>query len=208
MKAYEKLLLANKAWSKEKTDRDPTFFKELSRDQKPEFLWIGCSDSRVPAEEITGTEPGQVFVHRNVANLVVQSDFNFLSVLQYAVQALKVKHIIVCGHYGCGGIRAALSRKDYDLLNKWIYFIKTTYHVHEHEFEGLDEEQKVSKLVEINVREQVRRLSRTAIIQKAWQQEQGPSLHGWVFNLEDGLLKEQMTMEPGSEIPEIFRFKF
>ncbi len=206
MKPFEKLLLSNKAWAQEKINLSPTYFKELSKDQRPEFLWIGCSDSRVPAEEITGVEPGQIFVHRNVANMVIRSDFNLLSVLQYAVENLEIKHIIVCGHYGCGGVRAALSRQNFELLNKWIYYIKEGYHKNANEFVGLTEEQVSRRMVEINVCEQIKTLSRMMVIQRSWLKSKAPTLHGWVFSLDDGLLREHVQMGPDSPIDDIFRF--
>lgn len=206
MQSYQKLLLANKAWAKEKTDLRPNYFVELAKDQTPEFLWIGCSDSRVPAEEITGTSPGEIFVHRNIANLVIPTDLNLLSVVQYAVDYLKVKHIIVCGHYGCGGVRAALSRQRYGLLNKWLRHLKDIYVRCEDEFDHVND--KVSKLVEVSVREQVMNLAKTSIIQKAWATENRPKLHGWVFDIQTGQLKTLVEMDSNSDMPEIFRFEF
>ncbi len=205
MQSYQKLLLANKAWAKEKTDLKPNYFADLAQDQTPEFLWIGCSDSRVPAEEITGTSPGEIFVHRNVANLVLATDLNLLSVVQYAVDYLKVKHIIVCGHYGCGGVRAALSRQRYGLLNKWLRHLKDLYVRHEDEF--IHAQDHCAKLVEISVREQVLNLAKTSIIQRAWLREDRPTLHGWVFDMQSGQLKTLVEMNSKSEMPEIFRFE-
>ncbi len=206
MESYKKLLLANKAWAREKAELRPGYFKELSRTQEPDFLWIGCSDSRVPAEEVTGTEPGQIFVHRNIANLVIHADFNLHSVLQYAVGTLKVKHVIVCGHYGCGGVRAALSRETFGPLNKWIHYIKEVVHRRHPEFESLSGEALFKRVVEINVEEQVKNLSRTATIQKAWKEVGAPMLHGWVINLEDGLITDRMALGPDSVVDEPFRF--
>jgi carbonic anhydrase len=206
MEAHIKLLLQNKIWAAGKLDNDPEYFKVLSRDQKPEFLWIGCSDSRVPAEEVIGAEPGELFVHRNVANLVVNTDLNLLSVLQFAVEHLKVKHVIICGHYGCGGVKAALSHKQFGLLNKWLHNIKDVYRLHNLELSALNEEEKLNKLVELNVQEQVINLSKTSIIQRAWKKEQRPHLHGWVYGLGDGILKQIYEMPPNSEIDPIYTF--
>src|SRR6188472_1813216 len=174
MHSYEKLLLENKAWASEKTEKDPEYFSRLSKIQTPEFLWIGCSDSRVPANEITGTQPGEIFVHRNVANMVVNTDSNVLSVLEYAVTHLKVKHIIVCGHYGCGGIKAALTNHDYkQVLNMWLRNIKDVYRLHADELNVINEEEKrLDRLVELNVMEQLIHLAKTSIIQCAWKNEQ------------------------------------
>lgn len=209
MEAYKRLLLANKAWVQEKTTLKPSYFRELAVDQRPEFLWIGCSDSRVPAEEVTGTQPGEIFVHRNIANMVIHTDFNLLSVLQYAVDYLKVNHIIVCGHYGCGGVRASLTHQRFGLLNKWLRFLKDICEANQAEIDSLpDETSRTNRLVELNVRQQVKNLAKTSIVQKAWRTEQRPLVHGWVFGLDSGLLKPIQTMGPGDEIPDIFRFEF
>ena len=152
MKSYEKLLLENKAWAAEKVQDDPNFFNRLLHVQTPEFLWIGCSDSRVPPNEITGTQPGEIFIHRNIANLVVHTDLNLLSVLEYAVNVLKVRHVIVCGHYGCGGVKAAMNRHSLGIINKWLRNIKDVYRFHREEIDGItSEEQRVNRLVELNV---------------------------------------------------------
>lgn len=209
MESYKKLLLANKAWVKEKLHLQPDFFRDLAIEQKPEFLWIGCSDSRVPAEEITGTQPGELFVHRNIANVVVHTDLNLLSVLQYAVDHLKVKHIIVCGHYGCGGVRAAMTKIRFGLLNKWLRNIKDVYRLHQSELGGLeDPEKRVSRLVEVNVLEQVQNVAKMSIVQRAWHQEQRPTLHGWVYGLDTGLIKELVVMPPGTHLDPIYEFDF
>ena len=208
MDSIEKLLLENKAWANEQIDRDPEYFMRLSKIQKPEFLWIGCSDSRVPANEITGTAPGEIFVHRNVANLVVHTDLNLLSVLLYAVDVLEVKHIIVCGHYGCGGVKASLTQHRFGIINKWLRNIKDIYRLHEDEFTVLkDEEAKVDRLVELNVMEQVLNLAKTSIIQKAWKDRKGPTLHGWVYGLEDGLLKTLCKMDHESKLDPIYTYE-
>jgi carbonic anhydrase len=207
MKTYEKLLLENKAWAREKIQDDPEYFKRLANLQTPEFLWIGCSDSRVPANEITGTEPGEIFVQRNIANMVVHTDLNLLSVLEYAVVHLKVKHIIVCGHYGCGGIKAAMSHHNMGIINKWLRNIKDVYRLHEEELDAIaNEEQKVDRLVELNVEEQVLNLAKTSIVQKAWKYDQRPILHGWVYGLKNGLLKSVCMIEPGTRLDHIFEY--
>lgn len=209
MKAYQKLLLANKAWAIEKLAEDEDYFERLATDQKPEFLWIGCADSRVPADQVTDTKPGEIFVHRNVANLVVHTDINMLSVLQYAVEVLEVKHIIVCGHYGCGGIKAAMTNKDYGLINKWLRNIKDVYWKHERELTALhDEHQRFDRLVELNVLEQTKNLAKTTIVQKSWKKTDYPHLHGWVFNLNNGLINSILDLPPGSEVDPIFRYDF
>lgn len=208
MHSYEKLLLENKAWAAEKVSDDPQFFERLAHIQKPEFLWIGCSDSRVPANEITGTQPGEIFVHRNVANLVVNTDVNLLAVLDYAVSHLKVKHIIVCGHYGCGGVKAAATQTDFKpVLNMWLRNIKDVYRHHRAELEAInDEEQLHDRLVELNVQEQVYNLAKTSIIQRSWKKEQRPDLHGWVYGLKDGIIKPVCEMKAGSQIDDIYRY--
>ena len=208
MKPFEKLLLENKAWAREKVQADPEYFKRLAKIQTPEFLWIGCSDSRVPANEITGTEPGEIFVHRNIANMVVHTDVNLLSVLDYAVTHLKVKHVIVCGHYGCGGIKAAMTNHDYKyVLNMWLRNIKDVYRLHSEYLESLEnEDRKFDALVELNVREQVMHLAKTSIIQRAWKHEQRPQLHGWVYGLVNGILKPIVTMDADSHIDKLYEY--
>jgi carbonic anhydrase len=205
--SYDRLLLENKVWATEQVKLDPEFFNRLSHIQTPEFLWIGCSDSRVPADKITGTQPGEIFVHRNIANMVVHTDLNMLSVLEYAVQVLKVKHIIVCGHYGCGGVRAAMGNHSLGIINKWLRNIKDVYRIHREELESeanLDE--RANKLVEFNVKEQIMNLAKTSIIQKAWKYEQRPHLHGWVYGLNDGIIKPVCEMEPGTHIDPIYEY--
>ncbi len=207
MKPYEKLLLENKAWAREHTENDPEFFSRLSKIQTPEFLWIGCSDSRVPANEITNTAPGEIFVHRNIANLVVHTDLNLLSVLQYAVEVLKVQHVIVCGHYGCGGIKAALSHTDLGLINKWLRNIKDTYYFHKEELDSIQEiEKRTDRLTELSVEEQVMNLAKTSIIQRAWKGENRPTLHGWVYRLEDGILHDIVKMTPNTPLDPIYEY--
>jgi len=209
MKTFEKLLLENKAWASEKIVKEPEYFERLAKDQTPDFLWIGCSDSRVPAEIIVNAAPGEIFVHRNIANQIIATDFNGLSVLQYAVDVLKVNHVIVCGHYNCGGIKAALAKQRSDLLitNKWLMHIKDVYRLHEAEIESLDtHEQQADRLSELNIIEQVQRLSHTSIIQHAWKMEQRPTLHGWVYKLSDGVIHQLTTLPPSSLISPIYQY--
>jgi len=209
MHSYEKLLLENKAWAAEKKSEDPEYFERLSHLQAPEFLWIGCSDSRVPANEITGTQPGEIFVHRNVANLVVNTDVNLLAVLDFAVTHLQVKHVIVCGHYGCGGIKAAATKTDYrPVLNMWLRNIKDVMRHHRHELENItDEENRLDRLVELNVQEQVYNLAKTTIIQRCWEKERRPDLHGWVYGLKDGIIKPVFEMKAGSPIDPLYKYE-
>jgi carbonic anhydrase len=207
MKSYEKLLLENKAWALEKIADDPQFFDRLAHLQTPEFLWIGCSDSRVPANEITGTQPGEIFVHRNVANMVVHTDLNLLTVLDYAVNHLKVKHVIVCGHYGCGGVIASMTNHNFGIINKWLRNIKDVYRFHREEIDAIpDQESKNNRMVELNVQEQVMNLAKTSIIQKAWAHEQRPDVHGWVYGLKDGLIKPVFEMPAGTRIDPLYEF--
>jgi carbonic anhydrase len=209
MSKHLRLLLSNKAWAKERTSINRDFFSCKVDFQKPEYLWIGCSDSRVPAEEITGCEPGELFVHRNIANLVVYTDFNLLSVLQYAVEVLEVNHVIVCGHYGCGGILNAMNNKHLGLINKWLRHIKDIYRFHERELDAIqDHNAKFKKLVELNVVEQVYNLAETSIIQKAWNNNKKLYIHGWVYDLETGLLNQITQMERGSSVHPIYRYNF
>lgn len=208
MFSYEKLLLENKAWAAKKVADDPEFFDRLVHLQAPEFLWIGCSDSRVPANEITGTQPGEIFVHRNVANLVINTDVNVLSVLDFAVNHLKVKHVIICGHYGCGGIKAATTKNDFKpVLNMWLRNIKDVYRLHREELDGIkEEESRCDRLTELNVREQILNLAKTSIIQRAWKNEQRPDLHGWVYGLNDGLIKPVFEMKAGTHIDPLYEY--
>jgi carbonic anhydrase len=209
VESYKRLLLANKAWAQDKLTVQADYFQRSAQAQKPDFMWIGCSDSRVPAEEITGTEPGELFVHRNIANLVIHTDFNMLSVLQYAVEVLQVKHIIVCGHYNCGGVKNALTRHDFGLINKWLRHIKDVYRLYSRELESIaDPDARLDRLVEINVAEQVQNLAETSIVQRAWHDQQRPEIHGWVYDLRTGLLREVAQMKPGSKLPDIYMFDF
>ncbi len=189
MNQYEQLLRANKRWAEEKVKQDPGFFERLVDIQRPGFLWIGCSDSRVPPNEITQTQPGEIFIHRNVANLVIHTDLNLLSVLQYAVEVLEVQHVVVCGHYGCGGVKAAMSNASFGLINTWLQNIKDVYRLHAAELEAIaSEPDRLNRLIELNIIEQVHNLSETTIVQKAWKHRDGPHLHGWVYDLSNGII--------------------
>lgn len=202
-----KLMLSNRAWAKEKLDVDNDYFINLAKDQQPDYLWIGCSDSRVPANEIIGAQPGELFVHRNIANLVVHSDLNLLSVLEYAVTHLGVKHIIVCGHTGCGGVKASMTQTNFDLLNKWLRYLKDIYFHHRAEIDAIENEiDRVNKLVEINVVEQVNNLVKTSVVQKAWNHRQGPKIHGWVYDMQTGLLNSVVELNHESPIDETYKF--
>lgn len=208
MEPYEKLLLENKAWASEQKISDPEFFTRLAAQQAPKFLWIGCSDSRVPADKITGTDPGEIFVHRNIANLVVNTDINMLSVLQFAVEVLKVEHVIVCGHYGCGGVKAAMGNHHFGILNNWIKEIKDVYRARRPEIDAFETEtERADKLVELNVIEQVFNLSKTSIIQKAWREDHRPQLHGWVYGLADGIIKPLCEMDDKSEMDPLYKYE-
>ena len=209
MKEYKKLLLSNKAWASERLEVDEHYFNDLSKDQNPLFLWIGCADSRVPAEEITHADPGEIFVHRNVANMVVHTDMNLLSVLQYAVEVLKIRHIIVCGHYNCGGVKAAMTNKDFGLINKWLRNIKEVYEKHYDELQAIENEQsRFNAMVELNVKEQIQNLAKTTIVQKAWKSSQLPHLHGWVFDIHKGEIKEVVNISAGEWESPVFKYEF
>jgi carbonic anhydrase len=188
---YRSLLEGNKLWVEQKLKEDPDFFNNLAKGQEPQVLWIGCSDSRVPANEITNTQPGDIFVHRNIANMVVHSDMNMLSVLDYAVSILRVKHVIVCGHYGCGGVEAAMKNKQYGLIDNWLRHLKDVYRYHHIELDKItDETQRARRFVEVNVMEQVFDLSKTSIVQNAWKEKIPLNIHGWVYDVKDGLIKD------------------
>lgn len=188
---HDRVFEHNARWAADKLGKDPEFFKNLNAGQAPEYLWIGCSDSRIPAEQITGLEPGEAFVHRNIANLVCNIDLNVMSVLEYAVLHLHVKHIVICGHYGCGGVKAAMTPKDLGLLNPWLRNIRDVYRTHEYELDAIDDEDaKYDRLVELNVIEQCRNVIKTAAVQKSFSVNQFPVVHGWVFGFKDGLLKD------------------
>lgn len=191
MRSLTNLIERNRAWSEKITNQDPDFFRKLSAQQSPKYLWIGCSDSRVPANEIVGMSPGELFVHRNVANLVVHTDLNCLSAMQYAVEALKVEHIIVCGHYGCGGVRAALLNLKLGLIDNWLRHIQDVAQEHAKVLEGIEEEAaRVDKLCELNIIDQVMNVCQTTIVQTAWERGQDLTVHGWVYGLSDGLVRD------------------
>ncbi|OBR14441.1 Carbonic anhydrase [Colletotrichum higginsianum IMI 349063] len=188
---HDRVFENNRRWAEEKKKQDPNFFVSLSEGQSPEYLWIGCSDSRIPAEQITGLEPGEAFIHRNIANMVNNIDLNVMSVINYAVRHLKVKHIVVCGHYGCGGVKAAMTPKDLGLLNPWLRNIRDVYRLHEAELDAIaDEDARYDRLVELNVVEQCRNVIKTAAIQQSYAKNKFPIVHGWVFGFNDGLLKD------------------
>jgi carbonic anhydrase len=208
-KSYQKLINGNKLYSETKLFRDPDYFKKLSKGQKPDYLWIGCSDSRVPSNEITSTQSGEIFVHRNIANLVVHTDTNMLSVLEYAVRYLGIRHVIVCGHYGCGGIQAALSNTPHGFVDNWLRNIKDVFHKNYDELMAIqDPTQRADRLTELNVVEQVRNLAKTTTIQQTWM-ERELHLHGWVYGLNDGKIKDLSVIHNSSEdIDKIYRFEF
>ena len=188
---YKKILENNKEWVEASLEKDPNYFKDLAKGQTPPLLWIGCSDSRVPANEIIGAKPGEVFVHRNIANMVVHSDMNMLSVLDYAVNVLKVKHVIVCGHYGCGGVKAAMGNDSIGIIDNWIRHIKDVYRLHQDYLDSItDENERFNTFVELNVKEQVFDLAKTSIVQAAWRNGQEVSLHGWAYGLNSGFVTD------------------
>jgi carbonic anhydrase len=209
MSDIQRLFENNRAWSRDQLESDPDFFKRLAALQSPKYLWIGCSDSRVPANEILGLAPGEVFVHRNVANLVVHTDMNCLSVLQYAVEVLKVEHIIICGHYGCGGVRAACGQTKMGLIDNWLRHIKDIYMRHKDELEAIAHETaRADRLCELNVLAQVENICHTTIIQDAWARKQDVSVHGFIFGLNDGLLHDlAVRITRSSQTEELFRLK-
>ncbi|MBK6818206.1 MAG: carbonate dehydratase [Bacteroidetes bacterium] len=207
-KSYERLLKNNKQWVENQLALDPNFFEQLAKGQSPEYLWIGCSDSRVPANEITGTKPGEMFVHRNIANMVVHSDMNLLSVLSYAVEVLKVKHIIVCGHYNCGGVIAAMGNKQYGLIDNWLRHIKDVYRMYHTELDAIEDETlRARRFVEVNVMEQVLDLGKTSIVQNAWKNKQDLHVHGWVYDIHDGIIADlDVTCRGFEDLHSIYQF--
>ena len=207
MSTYNNLLEGNKNWVEEQLKKDKNYFKNLAKGQTPQFLFIGCSDSRVPPNEITQSDPGQMFIHQNIANLVINTDINFASVLHYAVEVLHVKDIIVCGHYECGGIKTAMSNLDIDIINKWLRTIKEVYQNHIEELEAIkDIKQRENRLVELNVIDQVINLAKTSVVQKAWKKRE-LKIHGWVIDLHTGYFKDLNVMvDEIKDLPEIFRF--
>jgi carbonic anhydrase len=208
MEQCKRLLLANRAWATERLKIDPEYFAKRVETQAPEFLWIGCSDSRVPSEEITGAEPGELFVHRNVANIIVPTDIDMLSVVQYAVEALNIQHIIVCGHYNCGGVKSAMTARSVGPINLWLQPLRDLYGINREEIDSLaDEQGRWDRLVEINVRAQVCTLAKTAIIRRAWQRQPGPEIHGWVYNLRTGFLNELVSMHAEAKDDNVYPFE-
>ena len=207
---YNKIIQHNKDWVKNKLNLDPDYFKKLEHRQQPPLLWIGCADSRVPANEIIGAEPGDVFVHRNIANMVIHTDMSMLSVLDYAVNILKVQHIIICGHYGCGGIAAAMSNQHIGLIDNWIRHIKDVYRHHTNELNGIyDEKQKFDRFVELNVVEQVYDLAKTSIVQSAWKNKQNLSIHGWVYGVGSGIIKDLgVNFSSDDDLDDVYQLSF
>lgn len=207
MERLENLLENNRKWTQKITQNDPEFFKKLVNQQAPDFLWIGCADSRVPANEIVGLLPGELFVHRNVANAVIHTDLNCLSVLQYAVDVLKVEHVIVCGHYGCGGVKAAMDNKPLGLIDNWLRHLRDVYQKHEHALNAIqDENKRWDKFCELNVIEQVHNVSHSTIVQAAWDRGQSLSIHGWIYSIKDGLLRDlNLCVSKQDEISELYR---
>jgi carbonic anhydrase len=206
-KYYNQLLENNKEWVAKQLEKDPSFFANLAKGQQPPLLWIGCSDSRVPANEIIGAPAGEVFVHRNIANMVIHTDMSMLSVLDYAVNVLKVKHVVVCGHYGCGGVQAALTNKHFGLIDNWIRHIKDVYRFHHEELVAItDEKLKFDRFVELNVIEQVQDLAKTSIIQSAWETGQEIHVHGWVYDIKDGFIKDlNVTLKDNNSLAKVYQ---
>lgn len=207
---YNKIIEGNKNWVASKINEDPEYFEKLSKGQSPPLLWIGCSDSRVPANEVIGAQPGEVFVHRNIANMVVHSDINMLSVLDYAVNVLKVKHVIVCGHYGCGGVKAAMGNDSIGIIDNWIRHIKNVYRLHHHYLDSIvDEKARFDAFVELNVKEQVFDLAKTSIVQNAWQSNQPLFLHGWVYGLNSGYVTDlDVNISSEKDLDDVYQLKF
>ena len=207
---YKNLIENNKKWVESKLDLDPEFFQKLANGQSPPLLWIGCADSRVPANEIIGAEPGEVFVHRNIANMVVHTDMNMLSVLDYAVNVLKVKHVIVCGHYGCGGVKAAMGQQSVGLIDNWIRHIKDVYRLHKSELDAIsNEDERFDTFVELNVKEQVFDLAKTSIIQNAWKNDQELHVHGWVYGVGSGIIKDLgVNVSNDSQLDDVYQLNF
>lgn len=207
---YKKILDNNKEWVEKTLAEDPNYFMDLAKGQTPPLLWIGCSDSRVPANEIIGAKPGEVFVHRNIANMVIHTDMNMLSVLDYAVNVLKVKHVLVCGHYGCGGIKAAMGNDSVGIIDNWIRHIKDVYRFHHRELDGIQNEtDRFNRFVEINVIEQVFDLAKTSIVQSAWKNDQELTLHGWVYGLNSGFVTDlKVNFSSDKDLDDVYQLKF
>ena len=195
MEKLRYLLKSNKEWVTEIKERDPEYFTRLSQQKAPKYLWIGCSDNRIVPNQIINTQPGEVFVHRNIANVVLEADINCLSVIQYAVEVLNVKHIILCGHYDCGGVKAVLENNDYGILEKWLSQIKDVFRFNSKKFQGLNHENKIDLLCEMNVKEQVKNICETAIVRKAWGEGKELTVHGWIYSIKNGLLKNLDTFD-------------
>ncbi len=207
-KQPEEIIRSNRDWAAEKLSANPSYFRDMARGQSPQFLWIGCSDSRVPAEDITGSSPGELFVARNVANLVVHTDMNLMSVIEYAVTQLKVQHIVVCGHTDCGGVRAAMSPKSYGMIDKWLRNIRDLAYAHRAELEPLSPEARERRLIELNVIEQARNLTHSCIVQRAWNRGRDLTIHGWLYEMETGLLRDLIAIDKAFPIPEAYRYDF
>jgi carbonic anhydrase len=207
---YNKILERNKKWVEDSLALDPNYFQDLAKGQTPPLLWIGCSDSRVPANEIIGAKPGETFVHRNIANMVIHSDMNMLSVLDYAVNVLKVKHVLVCGHYGCGGIKAAMGNDSVGIIDNWIRHIKDVYRLHKDELDAIEvETERFNRFVELNVIEQVFDLAKTSIVQSAWKNGQELSLHGWVYGLNSGFVTDlNVNFSCDRDLDDVYQLKF
>lgn len=207
---YKKLIDNNKEWVEKRLEQDPNYFKNLAKGQQPPVLWIGCADSRVPANELIGAQPGEVFVHRNIANMVIHTDMNMLSVLDYAVNALKVKHVIVCGHYGCGGIKAAMGNQHIGVIDNWIRHIKDVYRFHHDELDSIsNEEKRFNRFVELNVKEQVYDLAKTSIVQNAWENKQELYIHGWVYDIGTGLVNDLgINFNDNDELDDVYQLSF
>lgn len=207
---YKQIIRNNKEWVEGILKDDPEYFKRLAQGQQPPLLWIGCADSRVPANQIIGAQPGEVFVHRNIANMVIHSDMNMLSVLDYAVSVLKVEHVIVCGHYGCGGIKAAMGNNSIGLIDNWIRHIKDVYRLHQEELDHIQEEEvRFDRFVELNVIEQVYDLAKTSIVQGAWRQDQKLHLHGWVYGIGSGIIKDlNVNLSSQTQLHEVYQLNF
>lgn len=207
---YKKLIDNNREWVEKRLSQDPNYFTNLAKGQQPPVLWIGCADSRVPANELIGAQPGEVFVHRNIANMVIHTDMNMLSVLDYAVNALKVKHVIVCGHYGCGGIKAAMGNQHIGVIDNWIRHIKDVYRFHHNELDKImNEEKRFDRFVELNVKEQVYDLAKTSIVQSAWENKQELHIHGWVYEIGTGLVKDlNINFNNNDELDDVYQLSF
>jgi carbonic anhydrase len=206
---YKDILEKNKQWASKKLKQNPAYFDEMAKGQHPPLLWLGCADSRVPASEIIGAEPGEVFTHRNIANMAIHTDINMLSVLEYAVDALKVRHIIVCGHYGCGGVKAAMGHSTVGFVGKWIRHIKDIYSKYKNQLDTItDENDKWDRLVELNVQEQVADLAKTSIVQSAWEEGQFLHIHGWVYDIKSGIAKDlEVSMKDNSNLEDIYQIR-